>query len=154
MIEYRITKYDPAKRNEHGHYLDIEEWTEFCDVGKNVTLEEYEQVEASYIKTAIEFLSSTGITKLNIVGFKEYQNRRVPKENESIAIGEFENELRSLLRGDFWCKFESEFGYVHVGYDFYMYIGVNTLEPGLIELAQNRGLFVEEFTSPYHPESC
>lgn len=154
MIEYRITKYDPAKRNEQGRYLDVEEWTEFCDVGKIVTLEEYEQVEAPYIKTAIEFLSSTSITKLNIVDFEDYQNRNVRRENESIGVGELENELRSLLRGDFWCKLESELGYVHVGYDFYMYVGVSSLKPGMIEQAKSRGLFVEEFTSPYHPDDC
>jgi len=80
-------------------------------------------------------------------------NLQSESAREMIA-DKLEKELRSLLRGDFWCKYESELGYVHVGYDYYMYIGVSSVESETIERAENRGLFVEEFTSPYHPEDC
>jgi hypothetical protein len=154
MIEYRITKYNPAKRNELGLYLGKDEWTEFSEVGKNVSLEDYEKVEAAFTKSALEFLSSAEIKELNVVGLEDYQNKSRHKENDTISIDKLEKELRSLLRGDFWCKYESELGYVHVGYDYYMYIGVSSVESETIERAENRGLFVEEFTSPYHPEDC
>ena len=32
--------------------------------------------------------------------------------------------IRQILRDDFWCRLEGQGGYVHLGWDFYMYIGV------------------------------
>jgi hypothetical protein len=46
MTSYRITKYDPGRRNEQGHYLDDSEWTAISDIGKpeynNMTYQAYE----------------------------------------------------------------------------------------------------------------
>lgn len=44
-------------------------------------------------------------------------------------------------------------GFVHFGYDYYMYVGVETPCPQAQRLAAQLGLFVEEMRSPYHPES-
>ena len=35
MIEYRVTKYDPAKRDARGAYL-CAEWTWFKDIGRAI----------------------------------------------------------------------------------------------------------------------
>jgi hypothetical protein len=57
--------------------------------------------------------------------------------------------LRSLLREEYWCRLESETAFVHVGWDYYMYISVLKSCPLAESIAQNRGLFVEQFRSPY-----
>jgi len=154
MTEYRITKYNPKKRNKFGHYLDKDEWTEFSEVGTNVTLKECEAVEASYIQSAKDFIISCGIEKLKVVALEDYQKRSRYKKNDLVPAAVLEIELQSLLRGDFWCRLESDYGFIHVGHDYYMYIGVNKVDPKIIERVSNRGLFVEEYISPLHPENC
>ncbi len=42
--------------------------------------------------------------------------------------------------------------YVHFGYDYYMYIGVNEKCLDAINSIQASGLFVEECESPYYQE--
>ena len=58
--------------------------------------------------------------------------------------------LKSLLREEFWCRLEGEHGsYIHVGWDYYLYVGVPCVPSASIEAAQADGLFVESFESPY-----
>ena len=40
MREFRLSKYNPESRNEHGEYL-ANEWTEYSDVGQLVSIEDY-----------------------------------------------------------------------------------------------------------------
>lgn len=59
MYCWRITKYDPNKRDKDGLFLE-ESWTSFSDVGRitsgsRLTVNEYIQVEEAYIK-AVEYL--------------------------------------------------------------------------------------------------
>jgi hypothetical protein len=54
-----------------------------------------------------------------------------------------------MLRGDFWCRLESAGAFVHVGYDYYVYVGVPVESPEAAALARQLGLFVEPFRSPY-----
>jgi len=154
MNEYRVTKYNPSKRDEWGHYLDKDEWTDFCEVGKKVSIEAYEIVETAYINSAIEFLSDSGIETLQVVGLEDYQQNGLYKEGETIQVGSLEPVLRSLLRNEFWCRLESKLGFIHIGWDFYMYIGICKISKAVIHNAEKRGLFVEPFISPYHPTNC
>ena len=63
---------------------------------------------------------------------------------------ELETVVRHLLREALWCRLEDDAGrYIHVGYDYYMYLGVDRNCPESEALAKRRGLFVEEFRSPY-----
>ena len=57
--------------------------------------------------------------------------------------------IRSVLREEFWCRLEGPAGYLHFGWDFYMYVGVPYPCPKSQELARGLGLFVEEYPSPY-----
>ena len=54
-----------------------------------------------------------------------------------------------VLREEFWCRFEGQDAFVHVGYDYYMYVAVPHAVPQAVLLAQQVGLFVEPFESPY-----
>ena len=154
MNEYRITKYNPEKRNEQGHYLDREEWTEFSDVGKSVTLKEYELVEAAYISSALDLVSNSELSGLSIKSLEDHQNKCCYKEGDFIPLKDLDGVVRSLLRGEFWCMLESDSAFVHIGYDYYMYIGAKNAPSNEIARAKDRGLYVEEFVSPYHPQGC
>ena len=74
MWQFRITKYDPNKRNDLGHYIDGDEWTEFSEVGENVTLAEYELVENLYLNAAYEIIFKNGIKQLNLTNLENYQD--------------------------------------------------------------------------------
>ena len=153
MNEYRITKYNPENRNTQGHYLDVQDWTEFSDVGKKVSLEEYEIVEESYISSAIDFIKENEPNGLQIRDLQDLKSRSTFKEGDVVLIKELAPVLRSLLRGEYWCRLESEQSFIHFGWDYYMYIGVNNASSESILRTTEKGLYVEEFISPYHPEN-
>ena len=148
MHEYRVTKYDPAKRNEKGWCLD-DDWTGFGEVGHKCSLGEYLDVENAYLNSAIEFISNSQITALQINSIENRSIRCNFEENQLIPVDSLEPILRSMLREDFFCKLESDKGFIHVGWDYYMYLGVTEIEQITIDRAIERGLFVEEFISPY-----
>lgn len=153
MKEYRITKYDPRHRDASGAYLR-DEWTSYSDVGRSVSLEEYLATEARYVEIAVAFLTEAGVKSLEAC---EVENGRgavaAPTEGAIFAPAEWAAAFRSVLREEWWCRFESDAGFVHFGCDYYMYIGVNRLEAAVEGGALPSGLFVEPFASPYHPEN-
>lgn len=153
MNEYRITKYDPIRRNSHGHYLH-DEWTEFSDVGASVSLEDYERVENAYINAALNFASSWGSTEISVSGLEDYQNRCQFKDGQRIQLSDIPSILRSLLRCEFWCRLEASEGFLHVGRDFYMYAGSTQTSEELLTANHGSGLFIEKIISPYHNEEC
>lgn len=57
-----------------------------------------------------------------------------------------------MLRERGFCRLEAPAGvYIHVGYDYYLYLGGAVPSDRTIDLATQVGLFVDEdFTSPYH----
>ena len=71
-------------------------------------------------------------------------------QNDSVlpldSIGEF---IRRILRQEFWCRLEGSEGFIHFGWDYYMYIGVPHPCPTARARAAELGLYVEEFASPY-----
>lgn len=151
--EYRVTKYNPNKRNNLGHYLGADEWTCFSEVGEKVSLKKYEVIERNYILSASDLLLYAGITSLKIKGLEEYNKKSYLKEGEIISLPQLNSILQSVLRNEFWCQFESLDGFIHLGYDYYMYVGVSKTDSSIIQKITNRGLFVEAFTSPYHEEN-
>jgi hypothetical protein len=60
--------------------------------------------------------------------------------------------VRELLRERGFCRLEAERDvYIHVGYDYYLYIGGEVDCEQTLNVAARAGLFVEtDFTSPYH----
>ena len=158
MHEFRVTKYDPANRNELGHFLGSE-WTAFSDVGREVTgsvlsLAEYERVEEAYIGSALAFLVEAGVDHLCAVGVENAgASPAAPKEHARLSLRELEAAIRGVLREEFWCRFEGPDAFVHLGWDFYMYVGVPIPCESACAFAEDRGLFVESFESPYRMRS-
>ena len=148
MQEFRVTKYNPIFRNEDGSYK-LDEWTSYSDVGSLVSLEEYLEVESSYINTAINFMKNSDVESLKIVGLEDSDEVSKLKNNETILISNIEKILKSILRDEFWCTLESKNGFIHFGYDYYMYLGVLNFDYSLKQNAEQNNLFVENFESPY-----
>jgi len=80
MFKYRVTKYDPRKRDNEGRYL-AEEWTRYSQVGQVIaggalTVEEYSRIETAYIKAAMNFLAECGVDALTIRGLENNAGHR------------------------------------------------------------------------------
>lgn len=168
-FQWRVTKYNPDFRDENGYYTLIEEWTCPSEIGKNIngnefTLDEYLQVEASYINSVIKFIEESSIDSLRILQLKcdiSEEDKISPlyeKEFEKLVLKEDsmvnKNEIRLIckmvLRNFLGCKLYSKDNFfIHFGWDYYMYIGSNVNCLSAIEFATNNGLFVEQCTSPY-----
>ena len=154
MLEFRITKYDPALRDANGAFLG-DDWIFFGEIGetfngKELTITEYERVERAYVVTAVQFLRDSGIQSLVVSGLENYSDQPVALSNgSSLSLDQIASTLPSLLRGEFWCRLEGPEAFVHVGYDYYMYVGTPSDSTAARQFAAIHGLFVEPFESPY-----
>lgn len=168
MYGWRVTKYDPAFRDEGGAYLR-DEWTSLSDVGKSfgeagLSFEEYRKVEDAYVSTALSFISEAGLDALTVTHLETYGvsearaedvrdidfDPKVARRGMRLSGGALGDACRLVLREILWCKLESENGfYLHFGYDYYMYIGSPAPSEKSIAHGRRQGLFVEEMESPY-----
>lgn len=153
MKQYRVTKHNPKYRNSDGSY-SRNEWTSYNDIGDIVSKEDYETTENSYIESAINFLEEQNISKLKITYLENQENYNEP--NIALETGtklnkhQLKEVLKSILREKYWAKLESNNSFIHLGWDYYMYIGVPNEPRQAKNLAESKGLYVEEFISPYN----
>jgi hypothetical protein len=162
---YRVTKYDPADRNEAGHYVGPDDV--YSDRGPG---------EAAYLASVAAFAEESGITHLTIrepgvTGFVTF-GVDPPIDGHGLA-GLFPPDLtgyhdgaqvpmsvalelvRAMLRDSgAWCRLESEDQFfVHVGYDQYVFVGSALPCPHAVALTHQRGLFAEPINqSPCDPQ--
>jgi len=157
LKEYRVTKYDPALRGPRGEYKG-EDWIMSTQIGQSfrgvvLTEQEYRRVERSYIKVALAFLSESGITSLRVVGLESSRRQLLEfTEGSVLTLEQLPDVIGRILREDSWCRLQADNGFVHFGWDFYMYIGVPRRCLAAEQMASDLGLYVEEFTSPYHEQ--
>ncbi|MGW3915447.1 S1 RNA-binding domain-containing protein [Streptomyces sp. NPDC005070] len=159
---YRITKYDPADRDERGGYIGAED-----------TISDHGPVEAAYLQAVAAFAEDTGVDRLHIrepgvVGLAHFG--REPTVDGHGLAGLFPPDLsgfhdgaevspavglelvRGMLRDSgAWCSLEVEGRFVvHVGWDQHVY--VTSEDPCEDALVRTRalGLFPERLEiSPY-----
>jgi hypothetical protein len=161
---YRVTKYDPADRDERGYYIGSE------DVDSD-----HGPVEAAYLAAVAAFAEETGLTHLAIrdpsVTGAVHFGAEAAVDGHGLA-GLFPPDLagyhdgaqvplavalelvRVMLRGNgAWCRLEAaDRFFVHVGYDQYVYVGSALPCPRAVALTHRRGLFAEPIRcSPYDP---
>jgi len=164
MIEHRwrVTHYDPALRDGQGAYQG-DSWTSCADVGGTfagveLTWERYLEQENAHVESALEFLMETGSRALRVVGLEDHGGGRevlrsvaLPALSEGALLRgrELAALVRGLLREQVWCRLEAPGFYLHVGYDYYLYLGASQPCPHSVASARSRGLFVETFPSPY-----
>ncbi|WP_449064748.1 RNA-binding protein [Planomonospora algeriensis] len=161
---HRVTKYDPADRDERGYY-----------VGSEDADSDHGPVEAAYLAAVAAFAGETGLTHLairdpSVTGALCF-GVEAPLDGHGLA-GLFPPDLtgyhdgaqvplavalelvRAMLRGTgAWCRLEAEDRFfVHVGYDQYLYVGSALPCPHAVALTHRRGLFAEPIGwSPYDP---
>ncbi|SHG76971.1 RNA-binding protein [Streptoalloteichus hindustanus] len=166
MLPYvhRVTKFDPADRDEHGHY-----------VGDQDVTSDHGVLEAAYLAAVTAFAEDTGVTTLTIrdpelapgISF----GAEAPMEGHGL-IGLFPADLagyhdgaqvplalgvdlvRVMLReAGAWCRLEVEGRFfVHIGFDQYMYVGSAEPCDRAVAHARALGLFPERLVaSPYDP---
>jgi hypothetical protein len=154
VFEFRVTKYDPANRDCRGAYAR-DEWTSVSDIGRAfagvvLTEAEYQRVEDAYATSAVAFLREAGVSALVVAGLENHAAVPLPFANgSSLGLSEVGEAVRRVLREEFWCRLEGAGAFVHVGWDYYMYVGVPGPCPSAATLARQLGLFVEPFRSPY-----
>lgn len=159
---YQVTKYDPADRDQYGHYAGTEPATS-----------DYGPVEAAYLQTVAAFAEDSGVDQLAIrepqLGGFAHFGLEPPVDGYGLADlfpvgpGGFHDGalvpidvglelVRAMLRDNgVWCRLEVEGEFtVHVGWDQYLYVGSS--RPCKEALAHTRalGLFPERLdASPY-----
>ena len=114
MVNYRITKYNPKKRDESGIYKDENEWTSISDIGnpkyRNVGFEEYEKVENSYIEAIRLILIEQKIDTVKVDSIEKEKNKEYfeSHKNEKSFTNlniDFHSEIEQLKNGfeiGFW----------------------------------------------------
>jgi hypothetical protein len=153
----RVTKYDPALRDERGAFVG-DDWTSVSDVGATfngelLTLQHYLEVEARHLQVIAAFLAEAGVDAACVRVPEVYAGARWwPSEGQRLSRLETVDVVREMLRERGFCRLEAPGAvYIHVGYDYYVYIGGDVPSERSTELARQIGLFVDEqFTSPYH----
>ena len=155
MFEYRVTKYNPAFRDDNGAYTKPE-WTSISDIGKTFggfefTIEEYERVEGAYIDVALSFIKESESEYLSLRELENSQDNALPvnPDEPDLSHGELRQLVKGILREKYWAKISGTLCFIHFGWDYYMYIGVYEKCEKSIALASESGLFVESFLSPY-----
>ncbi|WP_406352534.1 hypothetical protein [Streptomyces sp. NBC_01635] len=162
---HRITKYDPADRDEHGHYTGAED-----------TVSDHGPVEAAYLAAIAAFAEASDIDRLEIrepavTGFVHF-GVEPPIEGHGLG-GLFPPDLtgyhdgaevslpvalelvRAMLRDQgAWCRLEvGDVFTVHVGWDQYVYVGSDRPCAEAVARTRELGLFPEPLTaSPYAAE--
>ncbi|MFG3013613.1 RNA-binding protein [Streptomyces cinerochromogenes] len=162
---HRVTKYDPADRDEHGYYTGAED-----------TVSDHGPVEAAYLAAISAFAEASGIDRLEIrepavTGFVHF-GVEPPVEGHGLG-GLFPPDLtgyhdgaevplpvalelvRAMLRDQgAWCRLEAgDVFTVHVGWDQYVYVGSDRPCADAVARTRELGLFPEPLTaSPYAAE--
>ena len=164
LQSYRITKYDPNKRDKNGFYIDSNEWTDISDFWKN-DICEYLEIEDLYADIAKKILMFNNINSFTVSkvehrwNYKDINNISISKEvydriteGGTFYVDELDSLIRSVLRWSQWFKIKWKRNFfIHFWYDLYMYIWFNYSKK-IIEKISNintNKIFIEEFRSPY-----
>jgi hypothetical protein len=107
-MNYRITKFDPKKRNKEGQFLDNSEWTAISDIGKpeykNVSYEEHETTEKAYTESIRLILDEKNIQNLEVDSielhdsYEDFENYKKDGRLKNIEI-DLNNEIANLKDG-------------------------------------------------------
>ena len=156
LYAYRVTKYDPKLRDERGRWDD---WISMSDIGKTfrgriLTLDDYLDVEAKYLTALASFMAEAGVEHLQARAVEKHGDHPAPSEGQRMSLTEAIEVVREILREQIWCRLEApDNAYIHVGYDYYVYVGSDRSVETSVLLAKRLGLFVDrDFPSPHHPE--
>jgi predicted RNA-binding protein with RPS1 domain len=159
---YQVTKYDPADRDQHGHYAGTEDPTS-----------DHGPVETAYLQAVAAFAEDSGVDQLAIrepqLGGFAHFGLEPPVDGYGLAglfpagaagfhdgalvpIGVGVELVRAMLRDNgAWCRLEAEGEFtVHVGWDQYLYLGSSRPCEAALTRTRALGLFTQRLdASPY-----
>ncbi|MGA2420722.1 MAG: hypothetical protein ABSG69_11605, partial [Candidatus Acidiferrum sp.] len=121
MNEYRITKYNPALRDERGAYTK-NEWISYKQIGESfdgviLTHNEYKRVAQAYVTAAFAFLKEGGVTSFRVEGLEIRSTQLSFAEGSVLTLEQVGDIIDGLLREEFWCRLQGAGGFVHIGWD-------------------------------------
>ena len=155
LHQYRVTKYDPALRDERGAYTG-NDWTMFDQIGETfgdarLTLSTYLDVEARHLVAMASFLEESGTSIVMAEGVENHNQTFRVSEGARLSPVEAIDVVRQMLRGEGWCRLAADDRfYIHAGGDYYLYVGTEQPCRRSVALAESKGLFVDrDFPSPY-----
>ncbi|PKW12456.1 small subunit ribosomal protein S1 [Streptomyces sp. 1222.5] len=159
---HQITKYNPADRDERGHYTGAED-----------TVSDHGPVEAAYLEAIAAFAREAGIDTLEIrepevTGFVNF-GLEEPLDGHGLAdlfppdlTGYYDGAevslsvalelVRTMLRDEgAWCRLEREDTFtIHVGWDQYVYVSSDRPCDAAVAQTRELGLFAQPISaSPY-----
>jgi len=155
---HRITKYDPADRDEHGHYTGAEE-----------AVSDHGPVEAAYLAAIAAFAEASDIDRLEIrdpgvAGFVHFgvepsaaghgldglfpPDLSGYHDGAEVSLPVALELVRVMLRGQgAWCRLEAgDRLTVDVGWDQYVYVGSDRPCTDAVARTRELGLFPEPMT--------
>jgi small subunit ribosomal protein S1 len=159
---YRVTKYDPADRDVHGHFTGTED-----------TVSDHGEIEAAYLQAVLAFAVEAGIDRLSIrepqvpslahfglegpledFGLEGLFPTGLPgfRDGAEVPLDIGLELVRLMLRDSgAWCRLELEGTFaVHVGWDQYLYISSSRPCEEALTRTREFGLFPERLdASPY-----
>ncbi|WP_432154720.1 RNA-binding protein [Streptomyces tricolor] len=162
---HRITKYDPADRDERGTYTGGED-----------TVSDHGPVEAAYLAAIAAFAEDSGVDRLEIrdpevTGFVHFGGEPAVEghgldglfprdltgyhDGAEVSLPVALELVRVMLRDQgAWCRLETgDVFTVHVGWDQYVYVGSDRPCADAVARTRELGLFPEPLTvSPYAAE--
>ena len=167
MQYWRVTKYNPIYRDDEGRYTK-NEWISIGDIGnyyegEELTYDKYVSVENMYIEAVILAMTEANIEYFKITGLEKsgdtindntfssdikrfYESL---KDNMSVSIDDITILVKLILREIVWVRLESDILNIHFGYDYYMYFCSKKRLEKTEKIIKEKGLFVENFKSPY-----
>lgn len=169
MCTYRITKYNPLKRDSNGAYLE-DDWTAISDINDpkyHLTYNDYLKIEDSYAfcvnllkkeYNATQFIAEnvTNVNNLYDIDRCKKSGRlrglevdftkdvKPIKEGVKISGNKLDYYCRLCLREIFQLKLSSPTLQISFGFDFYMYVTCSSMPRELITEIERNHLFVEE----------
>ncbi|MFE6864984.1 hypothetical protein ACFVFS_00340 [Kitasatospora sp. NPDC057692] len=154
MHQYRVVKYTEDERTGAAPA-----WTAISDIGRSfggevLTEPVYRAMEESYLAAVRRFAAVDRVTALRVEGLEIYPEspwwQRVA-DGDRLPLDEALELVRSVLREDYvWCQFygDGDF-FVHISYDYYMYLGVSGPPEQAVLETRASGLYVDDFASPF-----
>ncbi len=181
MKNYRITKYNPYKRNEEGHYTDPAEWTSIDDIGKieynSPLYSDYEKTESAYVQSIILISKLNKVDEFEVNSlesinsekdFKEFEdngrlkNIKIDYNNDieslvnghNVNLKQSQKLIRLILRETVWLKLLNPRLNIEFGYDYYMYIQCEKLSDQTKISIEELGLYVESYNKSNRMSNC
>lgn len=165
-MNYRVTKYNPAYRNEKGWYMR-DDWTDYSEVvktGAKREYDEYKKIEDLYIHYLQIGLQSAA-DKIFVVNYldrhtgviQKYPDRLQDcnskllfkiKNNYKCSVSEVSDLARLILREMVWCRFNSTSSYIDFSSEYYMFVGGVYYDVATVRDAALKGIYVEEMDAP------